>query len=483
LQRDYRAAGLTIAQVHLAAVLDADATRAGMGDAGGVATLLSRLGAELARQPGIANVISIGRAMDPLHGGSVPDHPGVVRGHRFEAIALEEGEGATFSGSWPSLVAARRGIRAIFLALGSPDVIHLRMADPGSLAAMTVARQLGIRTAFTLAPDPHGPIAAAERAGTLDRRNFAIQDEQGALWYRATLVSQLARSARELVLFPRPDLHREMRELLDVDLSVGSLRHTIVAEGVDMRLADEASIVVLRRDEAPVLRDLRLAIASLPCERQGLPIVVSVGRLHAIKGMARLVQAFASDLHLAAMANLVIVGGDLEHPGAAEAAELARIQGLLEAHRDLRDRVVLLGHRPHADASLVLAAARLGWGRGIAPGGAYVCGSLKEEFGLAIVEAMAAGLPVVAPVLGGPATYVEPGRTGALVDTTDAAAIASGVREALALAREPEIAVRSREVVERRFTLDRMARTLAAAYRRAAGVSSLALPVEEGRAA
>jgi hypothetical protein len=51
------------------------------------------------------------------------------------------------------------------------------------------------------------------------------------------------------------------------------------------------------------------------------------------------------------------------------------------------------------------------------------------------------------------------------------------------MAREPEIAARSREVVARRFTLDRMARTLAAAYRRAAGVSSLALPVEEGRAA
>ena len=143
--------------------------------------------------------------------------------------------------------------------------------------------------------------------------------------------------------------------------------------------------------------------------------------------------------HLAASANLVIVGGDLEHPGAAEAAELARIHALMEAHRDLRDRVVLLGHRPHADASLVLAAARFGWGRGIAPCGAYVCGSLKEEFGLAIVEAMAAGLPVVAPVHGGPASYVEPGRTGALVDTTDAAAIAVGVREALAMARDPRL--------------------------------------------
>ena len=48
-----------------------------------------------------------------------------------------------------------------------------------------------------------------------------------------------------------------------------------------------------------------------------------------------------------------------------------------------------------------------GLGSLIGPSGAYVCGSLKEEFGLAILEAMAAGLPVVAPAGGGPATYVE----------------------------------------------------------------------------
>jgi glycosyltransferase involved in cell wall biosynthesis len=211
--------------------------------------------------------------------------------------------------------------------------------------------------------------------------------------------------------------------------------------------------------------------------------VVSVGRLHEVKGMARIVEAFAGDPSLGAGANLVLVGGDLDHPSAGEAAELARINALFRRHAGLSDRVILLGHRRHAEAGLILAVARHGWGDWVTSGGAYVCGSLKEEFGLAILEAMAAGLPVVAPLTGGPATYVEPGITGALVDTTDPRAIAAGVHEAIRLATDPATGERARSVVDARFTLTRMARTLAAVYHIAAGVGTLALAVEEGRAA
>jgi glycosyltransferase involved in cell wall biosynthesis len=404
-------------------------------------------------------------------------------GHRFENVALEDGEGATFAGDWPSLVAAERGIRAALLATGTPDVLHLRMADPGSLAAARVAHELGIPTVFTLAPDPHGPIAAAERRGTLDRRTFGTQDARSALWYRVELAARLAHEARELVLFPRPDLKRQLAELVGIDLAAGQPRHTVVAEGVDTGQADGAAAARAAGTSAAVVNDLVRAIERLPDDRRGLRIVVSVGRLHEVKGMARIAEAFALDRSLGARANLVLVGGDLDHPTAGEAAELARIDVLFRRHAGLADRVILLGHRRHAEAGLVLAVARHGWGERVAPGGAYVCGSLKEEFGLAILEAMAAGLPVVAPLSGGPATYVEPGVTGALVDTNDPRAIAAGIDDALRLAADPRTGERTRAVVDARFTLSRMARTLAAVYRIAAGASTLALTVEEGRAA
>jgi glycosyltransferase involved in cell wall biosynthesis len=475
--------GLKIAQVHLGAVLDAEATRAGMGDTGGVATLLPRLGAALASQPRIHQTISIGRALPGVPAATRLREQPAMGGHHFENVPLEEGEGATFAGAWPSLVAAERGIRAALLASGTPDVLHLRMADPGSLAAARVARELGIPTIFTLAPDPHVPIAAAERRGTLDRASFGTEDARSALWYRVGLVAQLANEALELALFPRTDLPRELADLVGVDLAAGPPRHTIVAEGVDTQQADDAAAALAAGTSAAVLDDLVHAVERLPQERLGLPIVVSVGRLHEVKGMARIVEAFALDRSLGARANLVLVGGDLDHPTAGEAAELARIDVLFRRHAGLADRVILLGHRRHAEAGLVLAVARHGWGDRVAPGGAYVCGSLKEEFGLAILEAMAAGLPVVAPLSGGPATYVEPGVTGALVDTTDPRAIAAGIDDALRLAADPRTGERTRTVVDARFTLNRMARTLAAVYRIAAGASTLALTVEEGRAA
>ncbi len=485
-----RREGLKVAQVHLAATLDAEASFAGIGDAGGVATLLPSLGSGLVAQPRMQEVISIGRARpgQVARAWSRRQPPeGRERqpegGHRFESVPLHAGEGASFSGRWPSLVAARRGIRAALLAGGTPDVIHLRMADPGSLAAAEVAAELGVATVFTLAPDPHGPLAADEMAGTIDRRSFATRDARGALWFRIALVTRLARQARELVLFPRVELRRQLLDLTGIDISAGPPRQAVVPEGVDSRLVHDAAAIVSAGRETPVLRDLRAAVAALPADRQGLPLVISVGRLSEVKGMSRVVEAMALDPALARAANLVIVGGDLAHPSAAEAAELARMHAHFEDHPGLRDRVVLLGHRRHAEAVQVMAVAQHGLGRVVAPGGAYVCGSLKEEFGLAIVEAMAAGLPVVAPRAGGPSTYVEPDVTGVLVDTADPAAIAGGMRRALHLAADPATAERARAVVESRFTVEHMARALAAVYRIAAGARTLALPVEEGRAA
>ena len=76
-----------------------------------------------------------------------------------------------------------------------------------------------IPTVFTLAPDPHVPIAAAERQGTLDRATFGREDARAALWFRMELVAGLADGARELVLFPRPDLPRHLAALVGIDLA------------------------------------------------------------------------------------------------------------------------------------------------------------------------------------------------------------------------------------------------------------------------
>src|SRR5690606_35091241 len=115
--------------------------------------------------------------------------------------------------------------------------------------------------------------------------------------------------------------------------------------------------------------------------------------------------------------------------------------------------LLLPGHRANDVAARWIAAARFGLPGLSAPGGVYACASVKEEFGIALVEAMATGLFVVAPDGGGPAMYVEHGVTGLLTATWDAARLREALESALALAAEPDDARadRARAMVRDRF--------------------------------
>jgi glycosyltransferase involved in cell wall biosynthesis len=97
----------------------------------------------------------------------------------------------------------------------------------------------------------------------------------------------------------------------------------------------------------------------------------------------------------------------------------------------------------------------------------YACASLKEEFGIALCEALGSGLVVVAPDGGGPPTYIEQGVTGVLTDTADPAALGAAVTTALAMAASPDAEARAayaRSVVTDRFSITTMAGALAPVY-------------------
>jgi glycosyltransferase involved in cell wall biosynthesis len=158
--------------------------------------------------------------------------------------------------------------------------------------------------------------------------------------------------------------------------------------------------------------------------RRGLPLIVTVGRLSAVKGMDRVAAAWASDDTIRSRFNLIVVGGNLADPTPEEEAVLAAVR---ERAGD-EEGLLMLGARTHREVALILAAAASGTGRNIGSRGVYVSGSEKEEFGLAIVEALAAGLPVIAPQVGGPATYVVHEFTGFLADTRSVASIQDGIR-------------------------------------------------------
>jgi glycosyltransferase involved in cell wall biosynthesis len=91
--------------------------------------------------------------------------------------------------------------------------------------------------------------------------------------------------------------------------------------------------------------------------------------------------------------------------------------------------------------------------------------SLSEGFGLAVVEAMASGLPCVATRTGGLAEIVEDGVSGFLVPPRDVAALADTVECLLGdRALRARFGERARAVAERRYDVRDTARRLEELY-------------------
>jgi len=301
-------------------------------------------------------------------------------------------------------------------------------------------------------------------------------------------VRRLAAGAYRCALFPRPQLRDQLRDLLGIDIDAEPHRYTVVPEGIDLAVTEaaqrEAELATVNGKSQttaapgpsrasgshalpPALADLRGLIAALPADRHGLPIALTVGRLHRVKGMATVVEAWAADPDLWQRCNLLVVGGDLHYPSADEQGQLDAIAAVMAENPDAAAGLVLSGHRPNDVVARWMAVAHTGLPGSIAPNGVYVCGSLKEEFGLALIEALAAGLVVVGPDAGGPATYVDEAITGFLVDTRSPTAVAAGVCRALDLAVDPAAHGRveaARRLVHERYTIQAMARTLSGMY-------------------
>jgi glycosyltransferase involved in cell wall biosynthesis len=130
-------------------------------------------------------------------------------------------------------------------------------------------------------------------------------------------------------------------------------------------------------------------------------LVGAVGRLHASKGMDLLIAAFqAAALENAA---LVILG---EGPQRAK----------LEQLRAGDPRIHLVGYRPDVYPSLHDLDL-------------FVSPSREESFGLAIIEAMSTGLPIIATAAEGPGEYLLD-QPVTLVPTGSMAALAAGIAAA-----------------------------------------------------
>ncbi len=172
------------------------------------------------------------------------------------------------------------------------------------------------------------------------------------------------------------------------------------------------------------------------------PVIVGVvGRLARWKRVELALRALPHVLAVLPEVELRVIGGGSAAVDRGYAAELRA-----EASRmQVSDAVRFLGHV--ADGPAAIDALDI-----------LVHCADQEPFGLALVEALLAGVPVVASRDGGPREIVRDGVDGLLVDVTDAHGLAAAI---VALARDPaRRAAMGNAGYDRaleRFTADRMA--------------------------
>jgi glycosyltransferase involved in cell wall biosynthesis len=175
------------------------------------------------------------------------------------------------------------------------------------------------------------------------------------------------------------------------------------------------------------------------------PIVLSVGRLHQRKGIDHLIRAMPAIRERVPEARLWIGGrGERE----ADLRKLSRDLGL-------DDVVEFLGFVPDEDLPDLYARSMV-----------FAMPSLYEGFGIVMLEAMAAHLPVVAFRTGATPEVIEEGTTGFLADPHTLADRLATVLEDPK--RAAEMGRGGRERVEAEYTWSRVAQMTLEVYEEAA---------------
>jgi glycosyltransferase involved in cell wall biosynthesis len=216
------------------------------------------------------------------------------------------------------------------------------------------------------------------------------------------------------VLNSGPFMREDKIALRLVDTTIAnaqSILDEIQADGV--ALAD-ACVIRLGIDTE------RFATASGAAVRQQLqvgdevPLVGMVGNIEWRKGYDLLIRAAAQVTEQYPQTRFLIVGADNSENG----SETARLHALA-AELGVAQHLVFMGAR--RDVPEILAALDV-----------FVLCSRAEGLSQAMIEAMAAGKPVVVTPVGGTAEAVEQGKNGLLVPPNDPDALARGIRFLLA---------------------------------------------------
>ncbi|MFF0274167.1 glycosyltransferase [Streptomyces sp. NPDC004330] len=441
--------GMFVAQSMLMGDLD----RPGEGASGGLGVLLGSLGDALARTDRVGGVLTVVTACVPDLEADPALLRGRDRGHWVLRIPVDSPHPLRADEVGRHREAMAWWATRLFTSIGRPiDVLHVRYADDGSLALAEAARRAGLGLVFTATPDPHRQVT--ERHDTAAPDPVALRQDL----HRVFVADRLVERADRVVGIAGGG--RGTAELLRYFPRLAARGREGVLSAPPEGIAPYRPSAARARRSGLVLGRIDALAAAHPADR---PVVLlSVGRLHPVKQQDLLVRAWIeSGCHRESL--LVVVGGSATTTDPVERAMRARMDEALAPCDEARERLLLLPALPNPDVRMLERSLAAPTGRFRAR---YVCPSAKEEFGLAVLEAMEAGLLVAGPLRGGVPAYLVDGHNGILMDTGGAGSLGAGLRRLVQVEddRARAMAARAQRLVRSTYSSTAMARALAHHY-------------------
>jgi glycosyltransferase involved in cell wall biosynthesis len=302
--------------------------------------------------------------------------------------------------------------------VGDYDVIHVHaLFSHSSVSAARAAWRAKV-------PYVIRPLGVLNRWGLRKRRR----------WFKALSLALIERPLlrRAAAIHYTSALERDEAEAAGV---IG--RGVVIPLGIDLQAMNENRS---RPDDADAIWP----------ELSRCEVVLFLSRLDPKKGLELLLEAFAQVVHRHPQTRLLIAGD-------GQAEYVAQLRGL--AHKlGIGSQVVWAGHVEGGRKRAALAAASL-----------FVLPSHSENFGIAAVEAMASGVPVVLTEGVAIAAEVAAAQAGR-VTAREPAAIAEAIDAILGDARlRQTIAENARQLAATAFSLEQMGKRLADLYREITG--------------
>ncbi len=371
----------------------------GKGNNGGLPVLLRGLGDEVSKNHQISYVFTITIA-ENLNKPFISNYQ---ENHIFVRLPMYLDRTSTDPFIKREL-SIKRYLKSFLETAGiEPDIFHVRYLDNASKAVAILAKDLNKKFVFTLAPDPHRTMI----------------DESGALaeysWNELILKLNKIKIGDELLFISdgiigigsdqvKEDIQRYFPQFKDPS---SSREIEMIGEGIKSEDIESSRDLKLFFHDFIVRNNMELSFFDKP-------IILNVGRLAILKGQINLLKAW-SNSKLSQTHNLLIIGGDIENPTKEERHVIDFFKNHLKRNPGLKANFF---HKAAMSNENIRRLEKSIVQKNFEYPHVYLCSSIKEEFGLAILEAMYQGFLILGPLKGGVKSYINSGENGFLIDTS-----------------------------------------------------------------